>query len=76
MLQYSVWCEDKVYDEEPEQTKRTAVFTYLRDAIDYAASLARAGVRCVLTGPYALATEYTQAAEEQGYTIRDARGRK
>jgi len=77
MLGYSVWCASRAYQEEYDQTKRVAAFTFLLDAVDYAASLARNSVRCVLIGPYGLATEYVRdETDGSGYTIRDANGRK
>ena len=72
-LGYKVWCANQLYLEESAQTKIVAAYQYLQDAIDYAADLARHGVRCVLTGPYKMATEYTRNERDaNGYRIQEA----
>ena len=69
---YKVWCEHQTYQEEPAQTKCLACFKFLQDGIDYAARLAGFNIRCVLTGPYRMATEYVSDGKG-GYNIRSAK---
>lgn len=57
-LDYSVWSEHKMYLEEPAMTKCMAQFCFFQEALDFVDYCVSRGVRCVLRGPYGLASVY------------------
>jgi hypothetical protein len=70
-LSYRIWARSPYYDEDVKPWKCVAAFMFLRDALDYIASLQDAGVSCVFQSP-ADCRSYLPSDQRAVYKAPDA----